>query len=516
MFSIASVHHKTDRPLHQAATMIRALSQGKTDAEQFALGASLPPWQIIADTVAFKHHNQGPTLEHTHFMTLPVALVRAGELHLLRGLFSRHDFFSARPELPRVTGLDHSGDSLALSCALEALAWGRLDILQALRDQAIKITSAGSTNAQGVDSRSAMELTELREDTCQSLLTALAYAQGLSADKVHECAQWTRFATSKDVSSAQFAQLWLSVSCLCGNSAGISSALKLGAAPERSHVVASAKHGALEMATLMAPKVSHVELRQSPRREWPHEQGLLPTSVAKQFFSSLLFSLEYISKGLHAWHDNHDTTWRESTWADFIDYRDHLHNAILMTLSGKFDTAADSREELDTSKDALASIGRAFACYDAKDHDDSRLVAIMQARPEAPVKANELLFLAQVGSPLLTPMLDASSVQEASTFSAMLFEHHKKSHDMMEKHKAQTQSSNPKRVAHHTQEARAHDHLLGALYLISSRESSLLNSQARSALANILVQFGLTADFERRALEAVSASCSKKRGPLKV
>jgi hypothetical protein len=517
MFATADHFRRTDRPLYSAATLIRALSQGKTPEQARAVGASIAPWQIISDPIVYM--DSGAKRASHRFLAIAIAACIAGEKDLLDGMSSRDDFFEDLPLNETRETLVHANTPLAVACAYEALGRGRMDILGMLKEKAReakeKYSSKDADRSWHVHRFDS--LLHSAERDSKVYFHYLSHSPSLSPQQLLDGFSWVA-GLSERHSAADLASQWLTVACESGNSAAVNAALFVGALPTWSHVRSAAQRGALDAASLMAPladafekatpKTTTSALRALGRAP---KAGAAPAreSIVEDMVQSYARSLQSIGDGATEWRAPSDTG-REMTWAEYSDNRDAIHQACLMAMAGSFDSSLDDPSRLDKAKTSLASLARAL-CSLGQAGDALRLDQIETARPAAPPLAEELLLLGRIGSARLGPMLDQASPTEGSRFAPMLLKAH--ANAAIQTRRAQGWKDSPARSAL----LDANGARLGAaLFASYERESSLFDAPARQQLRDYLVQAGLAVEFERQSLELASTVATKRSRPLKV
>lgn len=515
MFATKNSFQRSDRPLFSAAPLLAALVTGKTPEEARALGASIPPWQIISDPIVYMDH--GAQRASHRLMFIAIAAVIDGQFDLLDGMSSRLDFFSDAPIHEMRESVLHSQSSILMACAFEAMGHGQFKMLAMLEASALaEEQRLFSLDSRGDGGRDGQTILDLRDRDREHFLRLLSNAPSLCSAQLLEGYAWI-FKLTAPHSRQNLPNDWLAIACEAGNSEAVMAALSLGAKPEPFHVLSAAQRGALDAAASMALLSNKTPPQRAGSKTTLHAQrqagrdSVDPSrsSVVEAMEESYAHTLEYVAQGATEWRSPYDTS-RESTWADYSDNRDAIHRACLMGLEGAFDSLHDDPVALARAKARLASHARAF-CSLGQPGDETRLTQIEQAHPGAKPLEEELALLARVGSARLADALGQTDQAEGSKFALAL-----------EKYHATAAASAQRPMARHHSPERAQsmqtnrDHLQAALFACHERESSILDAPARNQFRTYLEKAGLSVAFDRQALEMSSPLPAKRNRPLKV
>lgn len=543
----SSVHagYISNRSLNGAALLMDALCLGRDDLQLEALGESLSPWQLVGDSVSWG--NAGHPQTSVKFHLLACACVIHGSLPLLRGLMRRPDFFDYCPIMDlREAKPAHLHEGLALGCALEAIARGRLDML--LEISAAETSWLAQPRTRLHARSEVSHFSNLHPDQTLTFLRHLAHSRDVLSAPLIACALWLQGCLPPAnphfdlrLHGTPFSSLWLDAACEAGHGDAIDHALSLGAHPSRQHVSDAASNGAMVQAAQMAVLARTTPPVQSGRMARSTFKPHVSCCIAESMGSSFNYALEKIADGYLHWR-RPDDEWVEATYSDFLIHRTSLIANAVLVLSGALDMPEDSApspnplsskrptrspphaaqpepsdEAREKAKDQLASAARAMARCAPAETSDSELLAVEKARPGARVLSPELIFLARMGYPSFTQALNDSTPDARGAASKALWElaenalagtqrlDLRAALNPLEKPDAQAQAS--------YKQAR---HIKHALFEIYQHSSSLLGPTDLLFFEERLRAAKLDREFERAVLELSTALTTQRRPPLKV
>lgn len=520
MFSIPHRRFKSDRPAEQSKALLDAICQGRTAEEKQRLGATICPWALSFDASTFRESRRGPLSALAHFNPMAATVAKHGDLDLFKGHLRHPVFFGESPHIENSdrNGYEHKDRDLTMACALEAAALGRVDLLAALHEACLDHVAARAPDPDGHRRYSQAETSidrflEFRGDQAKKLLQWVA-SSSLDEESILRTYRWIESHVGKKKQGdydlyydkpVNLALELLDCACECESPKCAEIAIALGAEPLLSHLDALAGFGALDLAERIAKVAKAPNAKQrdrlEPRFGTPKDER---SSICDKMAFSFSRALTDIARGHFERRD--DEAWREVTWANFSDYRAHIHAACARALSGAFDSPHDKPELLEKNKDRLASIARALCSLDLPG-DAEALSRIQHLRPNAPACAEELLHIAQLGRDELGERLEGAELGEADAFCQKIIKHHLDASKMkpLPGHGSSAISAYESRVKN----------LFEAIYAISCRESSCMSPSTRESFHAHVAQSGLAMELERRALEEASAMPIKRRGQLK-
>lgn len=520
MFAIPRRRFKSDRPATQSKALLNAICQGRSAEEKQTLGATICPWALSFDASTYRESRGGPLSALAHFNPMAATVAKHGDLDLFKGHLRHPDFFGESPHIENSdrNGYEHKDRDLTLACALEAAARGRVDMLETLHEACLAHVAARAPDPEGHRRYSRAESSvdhflEFNSDQAKKLFQWMA-SSSLDEEAILLTYRWIESHCGKNKKAGyefypaeptNLAQELLDCACECESPKCAEIALALGATPLLTHLDALAGFGALDLAERIAKEAKAPNPKQrdrlEPRFGAPKDER---STICDKMVFSFSNALIYIVQG--HFETREDNTWRESTWADFSDYRTLIHSACARALSGAFDSRHDKPEQLERDKDRLASVARALCALDLPG-DAEALAKVEALRPNAPACSEELLHIALLGRAEFGERLHGATLEQADEFCKKLIKHH------------QDASKRKPLPGHGQRGIDAHDtrakNLFEAIYAASCRESSCMTPSTRETFRSHLAQSGLTMELERRALEEASATPTKRRGPLK-